>query len=73
LQVCHQAIGVQNFDICGRDSLNDLRAILADTTPMSLFENYRFVTDGRVLPELQEVGAMLLADTRVALVLEPFD
>jgi hypothetical protein len=66
-------MGVQNFDICTRDTLTDLRGILAETTPMSLFENYRFTVNGKMLTEFQEVGQAVQNDSRINLSLEPFD
>jgi hypothetical protein len=66
-------MGIHNFDICSKDSLTELRIILAESTPMSIFDNYRFSMNGKVLSEFQEIGQAIQNESRINLILEPFD
>lgn len=49
-------MGIHNFDINSRESFSDLRAMLSQHTQMTIFENFRFEVNGKLLPEFQEIG-----------------
>lgn len=59
LQLSHQLIGIQNFDVSSRDNFSDLRAMLTENTQMGIFENFRFTLNGKLLSEFQEIGQIV--------------
>lgn len=59
LQLSHQLIGIQNFEISSRDNFSDLRLMLTENTQMGIFENFRFTLNGKLLSEFQEIGQMI--------------
>ena len=73
VQIYHPLIGSQNFQLSSKENFSDLRELLLETTPITIFENFRFELNGQILTEFQELGSTVQNEARINLVLEPFD
>lgn len=53
LKVYHQVMGIQNLELNSKDNFSDLRVLLLENTPLTIFENFRFQIANKLLPEFQ--------------------
>lgn len=50
LKVYHQVMGLQNLELNTKDNFSDLRVLLLESTPLTIFENFRFQLANKILP-----------------------
>lgn len=74
LSVKHPSLINQNFPLNPKESLAELKQYLSETTPLYLYENFHFESNGKPIPQYVELETVFPGETgNIDVVLDQFD